>query len=78
MAAVSTRQRQNSTASESPWQLAITRVYKNPTAMVGFITLLFLIAVAIAAPLLAPYDPIKQNPMMSLRPPSSEHWLGTD
>ena len=35
-------------------------------------------ALALAAPWLAPYDPIDQNIMAKLRPPSAEHWLGTD
>ena len=63
---------------ESPWRQAIERVIKNPTAMAGLVTLLLLIVIAVAAPLLAPYNPVKQNPMLSLRPPSPEHWLGTD
>jgi peptide/nickel transport system permease protein len=34
---------------------------------------------ALLAPVLAPYDPIKTNPLRALSAPSlSEHWLGTD
>ena len=78
MAAISQTGAKENDTLESPWRQAIGRVLKNPTAMAGFVTLLLLIVVAAAAPLLAPYDPIKQNPMLSLRPPSTEHWLGTD
>jgi ABC-type dipeptide/oligopeptide/nickel transport system permease subunit len=33
---------------------------------------------AALAPILAPYDPYKQNLRCVLQPPSSAHWLGTD
>jgi peptide/nickel transport system permease protein len=33
---------------------------------------------ALLAPLLAPYDPLAQELGARLRPPSPEHWLGTD
>ena len=42
-------------------------------ALLGLITL-----AAIAAPLLAPYDPLEQDLVARLSPPSAEHWLGTD
>jgi peptide/nickel transport system permease protein len=34
--------------------------------------------VALAAPLLAPYDPVRLNAAGSLQPPGAAHWLGTD
>jgi peptide/nickel transport system permease protein len=37
-----------------------------------------LIAVAILAPLLAPYDPVHANPSIQVQPPSPSHWFGTD
>lgn len=40
--------------------------------------LLLLIFVAIFAPLLAPYDPVKPNPAEKLLPPSRMHYFGTD
>jgi peptide/nickel transport system permease protein len=33
---------------------------------------------ALFAPVIAPYDPLAQDLAQRLRPPSSEHWLGTD
>ena len=39
---------------------------------------LIVVVAAILAPLLAPYDPTDQNILEKLRPPSAEHWLGTD
>lgn len=55
------------------------RVFKkNRLAVVGaVIVLLFLIASAFGG-LLAPYNPIKQNYTMLLKPPSWAHLMGTD
>jgi peptide/nickel transport system permease protein len=36
------------------------------------------LALAAAAPLLAPYEPLRQDIVGRLAPPSSTHWLGTD
>ena len=36
------------------------------------------VLLAILAPLLVPYDPVSTNPPLSLKPPSLEHWFGTD
>jgi peptide/nickel transport system permease protein/oligopeptide transport system permease protein len=44
----------------------------------GIIVLLIFILVAIFAPLLAPYDPYKQDLANTLSQPSKEHLLGTD
>jgi peptide/nickel transport system permease protein len=50
----------------------------NKTSWIGLLVFVVVIALAIAAPWLAPYDPNDQNIMEKLRPPSAEHWLGTD
>ncbi len=39
---------------------------------------LALIAAALLAPLLAPYDPYAMSPAARLLPPSAAHWAGTD
>jgi len=49
-----------------------------PSFAVGYAIVFLSIAVAILAPWLAPYDPIQTNGSMALRPPSAEHWFGTD
>jgi len=36
------------------------------------------VLVALAASLIAPYDPIKMYPMEGLMPPSRAHLMGTD
>jgi peptide/nickel transport system permease protein len=44
----------------------------------GFGLTLLLLIVALAAPWLAPYDPIVQNLPARLAPPNAAHWMGTD
>jgi peptide/nickel transport system permease protein len=51
---------------------------RNPRMIVGGLIVLAWIFVAIFAPWIAPYDPIKVNVTDSLIPPSPGHWLGTD
>jgi peptide/nickel transport system permease protein len=69
----------------SPFQAWSQRVYYGgkefagqPLAMFGFIVITLLLAVAMAAPLLAPYDPLQQDLANRLLPPGGEHLLGTD
>src|SRR5499427_3804557 len=50
----------------------------NKTSWIGLAIFVIVIALAILAPALAPFDPTDQNIMEKLRPPSAEHWLGTD
>jgi peptide/nickel transport system permease protein len=50
----------------------------NKTSWIGLAIFLIVIALAILAPVLAPFDPTDQNILEKLRPPSAEHWLGTD
>ena len=50
----------------------------NGLAMVGLITVLVMIVVSLAAPLIAPQDPTAQDLAGRLGPPSAAHWLGTD
>jgi peptide/nickel transport system permease protein len=56
------------------WQ----RLLRNRSALVGGTVLLLIVTITLAAPLLAPYDPIKSNQRLSLTPPSAEHLMGTD
>ncbi len=48
------------------------------TALVGLLIVSSVVAVALAAPLLAPHDPNAQDVLHRLRPPGSGHLLGTD
>jgi peptide/nickel transport system permease protein len=53
-------------------------ILANPLNMVAFALIAVFAACALLAPVLAPYDPLAQDLGSRLRPPSSEHWLGTD
>ena len=49
-----------------------------PRVFIGGGLVLFLVLIAIFAPLVAPYDPIAVDVSRSLEPPGLEHWFGTD
>ncbi|GHH03655.1 ABC transporter permease [Pseudodonghicola xiamenensis] len=46
--------------------------------MIAAVVLALIILAAIFAPLIVPHDPILQDPVMRLKPPSAEYLLGTD
>jgi ABC-type dipeptide/oligopeptide/nickel transport system permease subunit len=58
--------------------LALRRFVRRPAALLGAAYLVLLIGGALAAPAIAPYDPLKQDPAAMLSTPSRAHWLGTD
>ena len=62
----------------NPWVDKFRQMMRNRFAIIGLILLGILIIVAIAAPLVAPYDPIKMDLTNSLQPPNADHLLGTD
>lgn len=51
---------------------------KNRTAVVGVILILALVVIAIAAPLVAPHDPLDQSVKNRLAPPGDGYLLGRD
>jgi peptide/nickel transport system permease protein len=51
---------------------------RSPLAMVGLTLIVLLALIALLAPLIAPANPLKQVLSTRLKPPSAEHWLGTD
>ena len=50
----------------------------NALFTLGVVICLFWILAAVFAPLIAPYDPIAQDLLARLQPPSTAHWFGTD
>lgn len=50
----------------------------NPTTAFSGLAVLGLIAIALLAPPLVPYDPLATNVSNALRPPSAQNWFGTD
>ena len=65
-------------ARAQQWYLGWRRLAANPPALAGFLILLALIVVALAAPWLASHDPFHQDLTRRLQPPSAAHWFGTD
>ncbi|MCF4114110.1 MULTISPECIES: ABC transporter permease [Dethiosulfovibrio] len=67
----------------SLWYEAWVRFRRNKLAMLGLIMVLFLLAVALFAPQIAPYDPFKQliwteGKAAKLAAPTASHLMGTD
>lgn len=51
---------------------------RSPLTVLGLIIVVIFAFLAITAPVIAPYSPIKQTLSQRLKPPSVEHWMGTD
>jgi peptide/nickel transport system permease protein len=51
---------------------------RNPRLVVGGAIVVAWLAVALLAPVVAPYDPVEVNVTDALQSPSLTHWLGTD
>jgi peptide/nickel transport system permease protein len=60
------------------WADTLRRVVRNRAAVAGGIVVVIFVVVALFAPVLAPFDPLKGRLGERLRAPSSAHWLGTD
>lgn len=65
-------------AGTSLWRQAGRRFIRNRTAIIGLIILITFVFAAVLAPWLSPYDPVGRDYRMRLKPPSRQHWLGTD
>ncbi|MGJ4895050.1 MULTISPECIES: ABC transporter permease [unclassified Bradyrhizobium] len=59
-------------------QRTLRRLVKRKGAMVGFCLITAFILLAVLAPVVAPYDPIKTSWALVRKAPSAAHWLGTD
>lgn len=60
---------------------AIKQFVRKPMGIVGAVMLLVVVAIAVLAPHLAPYDPYERvdaSPEDVLAPPDRDHWLGRD
>ena len=56
----------------------VRRFMRNRAAVVGLVVVSLFVIVALLAPLLAPYDPIKTDWLTVRKPTTAAHWLGTD
>src|SRR5262245_61023544 len=60
------------------WTDTLRRVVRTRAAVVGGVLVACFLIVAVLAPVVAPYDPLKGRLGERLQPPSGAHWLGTD
>jgi peptide/nickel transport system permease protein len=65
-------------ASRGLWRDAFRRLLRNGPALVGLFLIVLFFAVAILAPLIAPYGPLQGSLADRLQPPNAEHIMGTD
>jgi peptide/nickel transport system permease protein len=65
-------------AEESPGARAWRRLLERKSAVLGLVIIALFVAVAVFAPLIAPYDPTQQSWTSIRKPPSWQHWFGTD
>jgi peptide/nickel transport system permease protein len=56
----------------------VSRLVTRKTVMVGLLILVIVTALAILAPLIAPYSPSRLSVVNRLKPPSGIYWFGTD
>jgi peptide/nickel transport system permease protein len=60
------------------WTDAFRRMLRNPSAIIGALIVGGMVFMAVFAPFLAPYDPLRGNLSESFLPPSPSHWMGTN
>jgi peptide/nickel transport system permease protein len=68
---------------EHEWQIreflfTLKLLSKNPSAVAGFVIIAAMVIIALTAPYIAPYDPIKISLRERLSEPSMVHLFGTD
>jgi peptide/nickel transport system permease protein len=69
----------NASRSVSPTlQLLRDALRRHPTAIAGSAVLAVMVLIAFLAPWLGTVDPQALSPIQRLKPPSGEHWFGTD
>jgi peptide/nickel transport system permease protein len=60
-------------------QNSFQRFWQSTSGKIGFALTVALVLMALLAPLLHPYDPATDRDYLArLKPPSAQHWLGTD
>lgn len=64
--------------SRSPWRQVAYRVSRNVLGLTGFIIIIAFFLTALLAPFIAPYPYDKQDLANYEKPPSAQHWFGTD
>jgi peptide/nickel transport system permease protein len=65
-------------SAETPTARAMRRLLRRKGAVFGLFVIALLVAAALLAPLISPYDPSLQTWTAVRKAPSALHWLGTD
>ena len=65
-------------AARSPALIALDRFRARPAAVLGFVIVAAFVLIAVAAPLVSPYDPIATSWSAIRKAPSWQHPMGTD
>ncbi len=60
------------------WADSVHRLARSRAAVAGGLIVSLFVVVALLAPVLAPYEPLRGQLGERLMPPSAGHWLGTD
>ena len=60
---------------ESPARRALRRLFKRKGAVAGLVVIATFALLALLAPLVVPYDPIKTSWSLVRKPPSALHWV---
>jgi len=56
----------------------VRRLLRRPAAAIGLTVIVIVVAVALLAPVVAPYDPLATSWTAVRKAPSAAHWFGTD
>lgn len=65
-------------SADSPLRQALTVLARRPAALFGAAVLLVMVLLAVFAPWIAPFDPLKTSWTLVRKAPSAAHWFGTD
>lgn len=69
----------NEQTVETPWRISMRQLKRNKLAMIGLIILGLIILFSVLGPLFSPYNDITAvNMLNAKKPPSLQHWIGTD
>jgi peptide/nickel transport system permease protein len=63
---------------EGLWTFIWKRFRRHRMAVLGLYAILILAAMIVFAPLISVHDPFDQDLLNRFKPPSAEHWMGTD
>ena len=64
--------------ADNRWLEMWRSLVANKAAVVSLVFILFLVFLAVFGPWITPYNPVETNMANSLKPPSPQHWFGTD